>query len=394
MNQNLRPIDLVNQPAPYQDRYKILQKLLSQLHQVKPNAVGKLNKLAIGLEARVSKASSSPQSYRFNMSVLFRDLVKYKGDLSRIRIGQKPIVTKDKVSKSHLTKASAMEKLKAILINTDVLAKNGYIIENVSDSESAEPPQIYSTCIRCNVKFEKKNIMKNTLCRYHISKKQFDKVSRTYQYPCCGESTVSTSFLRLGCQTKEHHVFRSESYGELSSISNFIETDQEEGEENVFALDCEMAFTSLGYEMIRLTIVDFFTSKTVFDEIIRPLGEVIDLNSQFSGVHEICERTSIGYHEAMRRVISKNLINKNSIIIGHGLENDLNVMRIIHKKVIDTAILYSQGKYKSSLKNFAFEFLSRKIQSGEHDSSEDAIATMDVVKVKIGIPVDQTEWNL
>lgn len=80
-------------------------------------------------------------------------------------------------------------------------------------------------------------------------------------------------------------------------------------------------------------------------------------------------------------------------MIGHGLENDLNVMRIIHRSIIDTAILYSKGKYKVSLKNLAFEFLSRKIQSGEHDSSEDAIATMDVVKVKNGIPLDQKDWD-
>lgn len=91
--------------------------------------------------------------------------------------------------------------------------------------------------------------------------------------------------------------------------------------------------------------------------------------------------------------LSENLINKNSILIGHGLENDLNVMRLFHNKVIDTAILYSKTKFKVSLKNLAFEVLSRKIQNGEHDSSQDAIATMDVVKVKIGISPSQNKWE-
>ncbi|QLG74527.1 hypothetical protein HG535_0G04100 [Zygotorulaspora mrakii] len=391
MSHPLRPIDLVRQPAPFQDRYKILQKLLAHLQKVKPNAAEKLNKLAVGLEARVAKSSSSPQSYRFNMSILMRDLTKYKGDLSQIRVGQKPIVARDKTRPSNITKLNAMEKLKAVIIDTEVLKKNGYIIGKETTEDPAD--LIYTTCIRCNTKFEKAKIMENAFCRYHISKKQFDKVSKTYQYPCCGETTVSTSFLRLGCQTQNHHVFRSETYEELSTISKFISTDNYSGEENVLALDCEMAFTSLGYEMIRLTIVDFFTSKTLFDEIIRPIGEVIDLNSQFSGVHEICESNSMSYHEAMRKVVSEKLINKNTILIGHGLENDLNVMRIVHKKIIDTAILYSKGRYKSSLKNFAFEFLSREIQNGEHDSSEDAIATMDVVKVRLGIPVEQTGWD-
>lgn len=394
MSGTLRPIDLVSQPAPYPERYKILQKLVVLLQKLRPNATGGANKLAIGLEGRVAKTSSSNQSYRFNMSVLFRDLNKHKGDLTKIRIAQKPIVSASRASEGNLSKAAVMEKLKALLHETSVLEKNGYIMRNVT-SENAKDTLlgVHETCVRCNTKFERASIMKKTLCRYHDSKKQFDKASKTYQYPCCGESTTSTSFLRLGCKTHHHHVFRPETAEALSDISEFIKTAKIRGEENVLALDCEMGFTSLGYEMIRLTIVDFFTSKTLFDEIVQPLGEVVDLNTQFSGVSEIDKQSSLTFQETMARVLSPKLINANSILIGHGLENDLNVMRIVHQKVIDTAILYSKGRYKNSLKNLAFEFLSRKIQTGEHDSSEDAIATMDVVKIKNGIPIDQKTWD-
>ncbi|QLL31990.1 hypothetical protein HG536_0C01580 [Torulaspora globosa] len=394
MSGTLRPIDLVSQPAPYPERYKILQKLVVLLQKVRPNAAGGASKLAIGLEGRVAKTSSSSQSYRFNMSVLFRDLSKHKGDLTKIRIAQKPIVSASRASQGNISKAAVMEKLKALLHENSVLEKNGYIMRNVT-SESAKNALLgaHETCARCNTKFERASIMKKTLCRYHDSKKQFDKVTKSYQYPCCGESTASTSFLRLGCKTHKHHVFKPETAEALSDISEFIKTSKIRGEENVLALDCEMGFTSLGYEMIRLTIVDFFTSKTLFDEIVQPLGEVVDLNTQFSGVSEIDKQSSLTFQETMARVLSPKLINANSILIGHGLENDLNVMRIVHQKIIDTAILYSTGRYKNSLKNLAFEFLSRKIQTGEHDSSEDAIATMDVLKVKNGIPIDQKTWD-
>lgn len=394
MSSTLRPIDLVTQPAPYPERYKILQKLVTLLQKVRPNAGNGTNKLAIGLEGRVAKTSSSSQSYRFNMSVLFRDLTKFKGDLSKIRIAQKPIVSASKAVKGDLSKAAVMEKLKALLHEVSVLEKNGYIMRSVpSDGVKDTLIGAHETCVRCNTKFERSNIMKKTLCRYHISKKQYDRTTKTYQYPCCGETTASTSFLRLGCKTHDHHVFKSETAEALSDISEFIKTSKVDGEENVLALDCEMGFTSLGYEMIRLTIVDFFTSKTLFDEIVQPLGDVVDLNTQFSGVSEINRKTSLSFNETMDRVVSPKLINANSILIGHGLENDLNVMRIVHQRIIDTAILYSKGRYKTSLKNLAFEFLSRKIQTGEHDSSEDAIATMDVVKIKNGIPIAQKEWN-
>lgn len=327
------------------------------------------------------------------MSVLFRDLTKHNGDLSKIRVARKPIVSGAKQAYKNVSKTEAMGKLKSLLHETAVLEKNGYILGSAIGDLREEESTTHETCVRCNTKFERTNIMEKTLCRYHPSKKQFDRVAKTYHYPCCGETTASTSFLRLGCKTYYHHVFKSETLESLSKISNFIPTSKIEGEENVLALDCEMAFTSLGYEMIRLTIVDFFTSRTMFDEIIQPIGQVIDLNTQFSGVSEIDKNKSLTYHEAMARVISPGLINSKTILIGHGLENDLNVMRITHKNIIDTAILYSKGKFKISLKNLAFEFLSRKIQTGEHDSSEDAIAAMDVIKVKNGFPVEQKEWN-
>lgn len=391
----VRPIDLVNQPAPFQERYRILQKLLEVLERLKPNAKGKLNKLATGLELRVAKSSKSPQSYKFNMSVLLRDLNKFRGDLSKIKIGHKPIAHSAPAVENKVTKAQAMERLKSILIDTNTLEKNGYITSIGSvktPSEESQGDSEHAICIRCNTKFSKSEIMEKGLCRYHPLKKEYDRESKIHHYPCCGETTVSSSFLRLGCQTCKHHVFREETYEGMSKISAFKDTRHVEGPENVLALDCEMAYTSLGYEMIRLTIVDFFSSKTLFDAIVRPIGQVIDLNSQFSGVHEIKE-SELSYEECMQKVLTDSLINKNSILIGHGLENDVNVMRIFHRKIIDTAILYSKGRFKTSLKNLAFENINRKIQGGEHDSSEDAVATMDVVKSKIGIPIAQKEWG-
>lgn len=394
----LRPVDLVNQPAPFQDRYKILQKLLDLLEKLKPNAKGKMNKLAAGLELRVAKDSKSPQSYKFNMSVLFRDLNKFKGDLSKIKIGHKPVTHSTPIVENKATKPQAMEKLKSLLIDAETLGKNGYFVKDIMhDGNALDEDSLDSrsaTCIRCNTKFEKSEIMNKTVCRYHPLKREYNRETKIYHYPCCGETMVSSSFLRLGCQSSNHHVFREETYDGMASISKFLDTQDVDGEENVLALDCEMAYTSLGYEMIRLTIVDFFTSKTLFDEIVMPIGEIIDLNSQFSGVHEIKQSESLSYEECMQKVLSPSLINKNSILIGHGLENDVNVMRIIHRRIIDTAILYSKGRFKMSLKNLAFENVNRKIQTGEHDSSEDAIASMDVVKSKIGIPIAQKEWNI
>lgn len=399
MSGNLRPVDLTQQSAPFQDRYKILNKLHEQVVKWKKGLpLTKTQELAIKLEARVCKSSTSSQSYRFNMSILLRDLAKYKGNLKEIKIAGKFLIPPNGgVKRNQILiekKSKAMETLKSILIDQDTLMRNDYIVSsNFQDVASDTEISKYAECVRCNTKFLKDSIKEQTRCIYHPSKKMFNRDTRLYEYPCCGETTGSTSIRRLGCKEHKFHVFKSDKYKDLRLISEFKNTKEIEGVENVLALDCEMGFTSKGYEMIRLTIVDFFSGEPIFDEIVDPFGDIIDLNSEFSGIHEIDMRKAIFFETCMDRVLNKRIINRNSILVGHGLENDLKVMRIIHDKVLDTAILYSNGKYKRSLKDLSFEVLSRKIQGGEHDSSQDAIATMDIIKQKIGIDINKTKWD-
>lgn len=82
------------------------------------------------------------------------------------------------------------------------------------------------------------------------------------------------------------------------------------------------------------------------------------------------------------------MVYKETILVGHSLENDLLALKISHDLVIDTAILYKHPRgasYKTALRVLARRFLSREIQqSGNgHDSIEDARATMELALLKI-----------
>ncbi|SCV04464.1 LAMI_0H16336g1_1 [Lachancea mirantina] len=394
----VRPVDLKEQPAPYQHRFKVLQKILESLEKneskTKPAGVN-LAERATQLEREIAQKSTSSQSYRFNASLLLRDIVKGKIQQGESIEGSK----KRKLGQSfELTRNQVMEMLSAILIDEKTLLQNGYFLpdsrlEDEDHEFSGNRGVAFTDCVRCSTRFKKDDILSPTTCRYHLHRKRYNRDTKESVFPCCGETTSSSSLLALGCKTHQHHVFRAETLGELAKISEFKSTAQIEGNCNVLALDCEMAYTSAGYELIRLTVVDFFTSEVLYDEIVKPFGTVIDLNSEFSGVHSIDDETASSFEQMLTKVLNKTLINRNSILVGHGLENDLNVMRILHRKIIDTAILYPRGRFKSSLKNLAFEIISRRIQVGEHDSSEDAIATMDVIKAKLGIPLAQKTWK-
>ncbi|SCU90219.1 LADA_0F02586g1_1 [Lachancea dasiensis] len=392
----VRPVDLKVQPAPYQIRYSVLQKIVKTLEKFE-DATSNAGKRAIELEASVARKSGSGQSYRFNSSVLIRDLIKTRGKLEEP--GSSGLRSKRNGVKDKLTKAAVMKSLEAILIDGPTLSANGYNTGNLGEVDTVGcisamgSERDFTTCIRCNSKFDKIKIMSPATCRFHVQRKRYNRETREGEYACCGETTSSTSFLALGCKTLPHHVFRAETFEAMSNISPFRNTSDVDGEINVLALDCEMAFTSCGYELIRLTVVDFFSSEVVFDEIVQPFGEVIDLNSEFSGVHTIDKSKSVSFAKMLELVLNNKMINANSILIGHGMENDLNVLRLIHKKIIDTAILYPRGKFKSSLKDLTFEAVSKRIQTGEHDSSEDAKATMWVLKAKLGIPLQQSVWD-
>jgi RNA exonuclease 1 len=82
------------------------------------------------------------------------------------------------------------------------------------------------------------------------------------------------------------------------------------------------------------------------------------------------------------------LVYKETILVGHSLENDLLALKICHDLVIDTAVLYKHPRgrsYKTALRVLARRFLCKEIQdSGNgHDSIEDARATMELALLKI-----------
>lgn len=82
----------------------------------------------------------------------------------------------------------------------------------------------------------------------------------------------------------------------------------------------------------------------------------------------------------------QQFIHADTILVGHSLENDLQALKILHTKVIDTSLLYphpSGNGYKQALKYLTSKYLHRTIQADTHDSVQDGIAAMDLLKLKL-----------
>ncbi|VDN44153.1 unnamed protein product, partial [Gongylonema pulchrum] len=69
------------------------------------------------------------------------------------------------------------------------------------------------------------------------------------------------------------------------------------------------------------------------------------------------------YIEAQKRFFE--LVNSETILIGHSLESDLKAMRLVHHRVVDTSVVFPHRlgpPYKRALKTIASEVIQLIIQ--------------------------------
>ncbi|CAE6517816.1 unnamed protein product [Rhizoctonia solani] len=171
--------------------------------------------------------------------------------------------------------------------------------------------------------------------------------------------------------------------------NGWVETPQttKDGALKVVAIDCEMCETEDGKVLARVCAVDFRSDKVVYDQLVLPDKPIIDYLTQFSGI--TAEQLAPVTHklpDAQAGLLE--LIDKNTIIVGHSLENDLRALKLAHPRCIDTSIIYKHPRgapYKPGLKWLAQKWLNLDIQmkQGGHDPEEDARACLALLAKKM-----------
>ena len=308
----------------------------------------------------------------------------------------------------------------------------GYVTKAPTETEIAvakegvDKSNGWEKCDRCGGRFqvfpgrrEDGVLTTGGTCTYHPSRplypqrKKTDHVTGTQEpyYPCCNEPMGTSS----GCTKADSHVFKVSETKRLASVLQFETTPRqpEKGPLEPVCVDCEMGYTSMGMELIRLTAVSWPEGRDLLDVLVRPIGEMLDFNSRFSGVYqkhyidakpygtpvstadlptkEGTDRSQpplqLVKSPAEARDLLFKLLQPETPLIGHAIDNDLNVCRIIHPTIIDTVLLYPHPRglpIRNSLKSLASRHLGRDIQTGVHghDSREDSVTTGDLVRVK------------
>ncbi|KAH6630953.1 hypothetical protein B0J18DRAFT_116805 [Chaetomium sp. MPI-SDFR-AT-0129] len=255
-------------------------------------------------------------------------------------------------------------------------------------------------------------------CNFHPGKTMYRA------WTCCGKHVAAAP-----CTGKEDHdAPRAGEAGAIERRWQFYETpsNTKPSHRSAVAIDCEMgsAFDD-DRELIRLTVIDYFSAEVLIDSLVYPDVPMKHFNTRWSGVTRgDMERSRrrgqcIMGKAAARRAIFR-YVGPSTIVVGHGAQNDLSSLRWIHHRVVDSYMVESASRKEAelkaelenaakegdgprergldsnqkdgkrnpdgmSLKALAMKRLGRAIQVGKkgHDSLEDALAARDLIHAHV-----------
>jgi RNA exonuclease 1 len=85
-------------------------------------------------------------------------------------------------------------------------------------------------------------------------------------------------------------------------------------------------YTKNGLEVARVTLVTE-SKQVLYDKIVKPLDDIIDFNTRFSGITEEHMKGVTLRLSDVHKVFS-GLISNDTILVGHSLENDLRALKV------------------------------------------------------------------
>ncbi|KAL7889505.1 hypothetical protein AOLI_G00017630 [Acnodon oligacanthus] len=206
------------------------------------------------------------------------------------------------------------------------------------------------------------------------------------RYSCC-ENAVGAP----GCQVFKLHVH------DAVSLQGFVSSlpQTRVGCPGIYAIDTVVCYTTQGLELVRVTVVNS-SLQVIYDTFVKPNNEVIDYNTRFSGVSEDDVKGSSSSLRDVQAVLL-GFISADTVLVGHGLENDLCALKLLHSTVVDTSVVFPHRlgpPHKRELNSLTAEYLRRIIQESVegHDSREDAVACMELMLWKVKEDAKVKRW--
>ena len=253
------------------------------------------------------------------------------------------------------------------------------------------------------VKFESTDDWVNHLMNVRLSNRQLEKMHKQYKsnldsilepIEIPSEERVSRTELLLSAlqMTIEKYPMPTDpNYGHFAKTKS--KYCQVSDSSPIFSIDCEMCYTTADkLEVTRISVVDE-NCDLVYDTLVKPKNKITNYLTKFSGITkkllDPIEVTLEDVHKELNRILPED-----AILCGQSLNSDLQALQLIHPYIIDTSVIYNLSGFrpvKPSLKTLAQRFLNMSIQNNDmtgHCSTEDAIAAMKLVKLKLSMGLE------
>jgi DNA polymerase III epsilon subunit-like protein len=456
--ENLTPRLLTPNPAPHPVRLAVLKKIHEQITRLNDEALrdqgtkkelvlSETEVITIALDEEEKMGKENPQIYKNVVGHRIQRLKKMKLEEWKSSVlvefekkylpPKSPPAPKLNTVETGLTAEQEIAVLAHIITTLKGLETYGYVTTAPTAPEikvaedGVRTSKGFERCDRCGTRFRvfpgrnsdetSKFFGRLTStengCTYHWAKPFRPPRSSTgageqeSYYMCCRGAIGSK-----GCTHTSDHVFKASEVKRMASFLQFESTpwpDDRKRPRGPVTFDCEMGYTTLGMELIRLTAISWPQNKPLLDILVRPIGEVIDYNTRFSGISQEHFSNGLPYAadtskpppqdtqpeqpplpivnspQTARKLLFQHLTPLTALL-GHAIENDLNTCRIIHPTIVDTVLLFPHPRglpVRHGLKMLAAKHLQRSIQAAGalgHDSREDAVATADLVRLKVG----------
>ncbi|XP_070150981.1 RNA exonuclease 1 homolog [Polyergus mexicanus] len=216
-------------------------------------------------------------------------------------------------------------------------------------------------------------------CIYHWGRKF--TIKGEGKYSCCQQYGSAT-----GCCDAKTHVWDYTDYENLRGYVRTLSKDVSMDEQGVYALDCEMCYTTYGLELTRVTVIDE-DCNVIYETLVKPQNPIIDYNTRFSGItEEDMKDVTTTILDVQATLLT--MFSDKTVLVGHSLESDFKALRLLHDTVVDTSVIFPHKNgypQKRALKNLCSEYLRKIIQNdiSGHDSKEDAVACMELIRWKV-----------
>uniref|UniRef100_A0A0K0EVF6 Exonuclease domain-containing protein n=1 Tax=Strongyloides venezuelensis TaxID=75913 RepID=A0A0K0EVF6_STRVS len=376
------------------DRKKLYLQLFNGLKQQGVNEED-ARKLATKKEYNCALEAADTSKYK---SKCYNEIMKIKKrDCS-------PFVDKNakKLEFSDVDVRKFHEYLQEYILTEEQLKDNDYPRRNLESGEVcvyeekgtlsqksyyAPPNENQRVCCRCSKIFQVSSssfepTKKEVICIYHSEKLMYDFARRNTNdktFNCCGGSNDT-----VGCKEGDEHVTITQPHSNLKLFKETPHPLENDNVNGVYALDCEMILTVAGQDVARVTVVDM-NCQVVYDQLVKPKYRVTDYRTQYSGITEqLLKTNSLPLEEVQEKLFE--MFNKDTILIGHSLNCDLEALKLIHKNVVDTSVTFPHRnpQFKNPLRKLAKLYINMDIQDAHtgHDSAEDAIAAMRLLIAK------------